>query len=66
MIVLLQKKSNSGLAEETDRLQRQVAESEAQLEHAKEQLESLRTSTASTIQSLGANKIVGALPLSLS
>lgn len=66
VIVLLQKKSKGGLADEADSLRRCVTETEAQLELVKEQLESLRTSTASTIQSLGRNNIVSALPTSLS
>ena len=66
LIVLLQKKSKSGLAEEADRLQHHVAETKVQLELVKEQLESLQTSTGSTIQSLGRNDIVSVLPSSSS
>lgn len=58
VVAVLQKMSTSGLAEEADRLQRHTTETEAQLGSVKEQLEELRASTASTIQSLGRNNFV--------
>lgn len=50
---LLQEQSKSGVAEEGDRLQHYVADSEAQPEHAKEHSESLHTSIESINLSSG-------------
>lgn len=49
----MQRNAAAELAEEAGRLQAHIAAGDTQLQQAQEQLESLRSSTASTIQSLG-------------